>query len=31
MGSVIRKKLGLGEHDTNLGVYVRRLLEEHGL
>ena len=24
--SVIREKLGLGEHDTNLGIYLRKLL-----
>ena len=26
--SEIRKKLGLGEHDTNLGTYIRNLLKE---
>ena len=26
--SEIRKKLGLGEHDTNLGIYLRNLLAE---
>ena len=26
--SFIRKKLGLGEHDTNLGIYLRKLLNE---
>ena len=26
--SEIRKKLGLGEHDTNLGIYLRNLLTE---
>ena len=26
--SAIRKKLGLGEHDTNLGIYLRKLLDE---
>ena len=31
MGSAIRKKLGLGEHDTNLGKYVRTLLEGYQL
>ncbi len=31
MGSAIRKKLGLGEHDTNLGKYVRTMLEEYQL
>ena len=25
--SVIREKLGIGEHDTNLGIYIRRLTE----
>lgn len=25
--SIIREKLGIGEHDTNLGIYIRRLLE----
>ena len=31
MGSAIRKKLGLGEHDTNLGKYVRTMLEGYQL
>lgn len=26
MSSEIRKKLGIGEHETNLGIYVRKLL-----
>jgi len=26
MSSAIRKKLGMGDHDTNLGIYIRRLL-----
>ena len=26
--SIIRDKLGLGEHDTNLGIYLRKLLKE---
>ena len=25
--SIIREKLGIGEHDTNLGIYIRKLLE----
>lgn len=25
--SIIREKLGIGEHDTNLGIYIRRLLQ----
>lgn len=25
--SIIREKLGIGEHDTNLGIYIRRLTE----
>lgn len=28
MGSAIRKKLGIDEHETNLGPYIRRLLNE---
>ena len=24
----IRKKLGIGEHETNIGLYIRRLMEE---
>ncbi|MDE6792180.1 MAG: hypothetical protein K2J48_03760 [Muribaculaceae bacterium] len=28
LSSVIRKKLGLDEHSTNLGIYIRRLLNE---
>lgn len=28
MGSGIRKKLGIDEHETNLGPYIRRLLKE---
>lgn len=26
--SIIREKLGIGEHDTNLGLYIRKLLKE---
>ena len=26
--SIIREKLGIGEHDTNLGIYLRKLLKE---
>lgn len=26
--SIIRDKLGIGEHDTNLGIYLRKLLKE---
>ncbi len=25
--SLLRKKLGIGEHDTNLGIYIRKLLK----
>ena len=25
--SIIREKLGIGEHDTNLGIYIRKLLK----
>ena len=28
ISSEIRKKLGLGEHDTNIGIWLRRLLSE---
>lgn len=28
MSSAIRKKLGIGKHDTNLGIYVRNLLND---
>ena len=28
IGSGIRKKLGLGGHDTNLSIYIRNLLNE---
>ena len=30
MGSEIRKKLGLDEHDTNLSIHIRRKLKELG-
>lgn len=30
ISSEIRKKLGMGEHETNIGIYVRRLLKESG-
>ena len=26
--SSIREKLGIGEHDTNLGIYIRRLMND---
>jgi hypothetical protein len=28
VSSEIRKKLGIGEHETNIGLYVRRLMDE---
>ena len=28
ISSDIRKKLGIDEHDTNLGIYIRRILAE---
>lgn len=28
ISSAIRKKLGMGEHDTNLGIYIKRLMNE---
>jgi hypothetical protein len=28
IGSDIRRKLGLTEHDTNLSIYIRRLLQK---
>jgi hypothetical protein len=28
LSSAIRKKLGIDEHDTNLGIYVRKLLKQ---
>lgn len=28
LSSAIRKKLGLEKHDTNIGIYVRRLLKD---
>lgn len=30
MGSGIRKKLGIDEHETNLGPYIRKLMKEYG-
>ena len=30
MGSAIRSKLGIDKHETNLGPYVRQLLNELG-
>lgn len=27
MSSEIRRKLGMGEHDTNLGIYIRQLMK----
>jgi len=30
VSSAIREKLGIGEHDTNLGIYIRRLIAEMG-
>lgn len=29
--SIIREKLGIGEHDTNLGIYLRKLLNQFSL
>lgn len=29
IGSDIRKKLGLNEHDTNISIYIKRLLKEY--
>lgn len=31
ISSEIRKKLGLGEHDTNIGIWLRNLLSETGM
>lgn len=28
VSSAVRKKLGLGKHDTNLGIFVKKLMEE---
>ena len=28
ISSTIRKKLGIGEHDTNLGIYIKRLMND---
>ena len=28
IGSSIRKKLGLNEHDTNISIYIKKLLKE---
>lgn len=30
ISSTIRKKLGIGEHDTNLGIYIKRLMNDMG-
>lgn len=30
ISSAIRKKLGIGEHETNLGIYIKRLMDEMG-
>jgi hypothetical protein len=30
MSSTIRRKLGIDEHETNIGLYIRRLMEQMG-